>query len=56
MTADAQQLIDCLRHMTFSNQQVKVQDLSQTYMGSRAKSILENKFDRCPYYGAGKHI
>ena len=24
-------------------------------MGSRAKSILENKFDRCPYYGAGKH-
>ena len=25
MTADAQQLIDCLRHMTFSNQQVKVQ-------------------------------
>ena len=55
MAADAQQLIDCLRHMTFSNQQVKVQGLSQTYMGSKARSILENKFDRCAYYGAGKH-
>ena len=55
LTANEKQIIDCLRHLTFVNQRIRVQDLSQTYMGSEAKNILDNKFHKCPHYGSGKN-
>ena len=32
LTANAKQIIDCLRHLTFANQRIRMQHLSQTYI------------------------
>ena len=55
MTIEAQELITCLQQMMLLKPKVKLGDLVMTYIGSRAKEILDSQFNSCGLYGKGKN-
>ena len=54
MTETAKEIIQCLKELNNVKQYVKLSELVMTYIGSKAKDVSDQKFDKCHYYGKGK--
>ena len=54
MTETAIEIIQCLKELNSVRQYVKLSKLVMTYIGSKAKDVSDQKFDKCHYYGKGK--
>lgn len=53
-TDHAKQLIQCLTSISNLQPKVKISDLAMTYMGSKAKDIVDRNFQTVPQYKMGK--
>lgn len=51
---EARNLMDCLTSLIAIQSKIKVTELVLTYMGSKAKGIINTGFHRVPQYGKGK--
>ena len=54
LTLHARNVIDCLRQISALEGKPKLTDLAMTYMGSKAKTIITQRFNTVAQYGKGK--
>ena len=54
LTEDARSIIQCLQSLSDVKERVLSKDLCLTYIGSKAKEVIDQKFDSCVNYGGGK--
>ena len=54
LTLHARNVIDCLRQISVLEGKPKLTDLAMTYMGSKAKTIITQRFNTVAQYGKGK--
>ena len=54
MTEASKEIIQCLKELCNMKQHVKLAELVMTFMGSKAKEIIDQKLDRSDFYGKGK--
>ena len=50
----AKDIIYCLRELYNIKQYVRLSELVMTFMGSKAKDVIDQKLDRCDHFGKGK--
>ena len=53
-TSHVKQLISCFQHMQVIKDKVSVDELGSAYIGSKAATVRNLKFDQVPEYGKGK--
>lgn len=54
LTVHARNIIECLRQISALEGKPKLTDLAMTYMGSKAKTVITQRFNTVPQYGKGK--
>ena len=54
LTLHARNVIDCLHQISALEGKPKLTDLAMTYMGSKAKTIITQRFNTVAQYGKGK--
>ena len=54
LTEDARSIIQCLQSLSYLKEPVLSKDLYLTYIGSKAKEVIDQKFDSCVNYGGSK--
>lgn len=53
LTEETKDLVSCLQQMMLLKPKIKTSELVMTFMGSKAKDVLDNKFNSCEKYGKG---
>ena len=54
LTESTKELITCLNQMVLIKPRIKLSELVMTYIGSKAKDVIDSKFNMCALYGKGK--